>query len=77
MGKWRFVSFFGLPHQPPVDAHMTCMSIFNLIEKPKSLVEEMGPHVNLTSSGGACVAALHTQRPKVTTRDGLKLKLTN
>ena len=34
-----------------------------------------GHILNLTSSKEACVAALLTQRPKVTTKDGLKLKL--
>ena len=37
-----------------------------------------GGHIlDLTSSREAWVAALSTQRPKVTTKDGLKLKLTN
>ena len=38
---------------------------------------EKGLHTNQTSSEGACLAALQTQRPKVSTKDGLKLKLIN
>ena len=38
-------------------------------------VKEKGPHINLTSSGEALEEALQTQSPKVTTKDGIKLKL--
>ena len=37
-------------------------------------VEEKGPHINLTSSGEAYKEALHPQRPKLMTKDDLKLK---
>ena len=36
-----------------------------------------GHILNWTSSAEACVAALQTQRPKVTSKGGLKLKLSN
>ena len=36
-----------------------------------------GHALNLTSSGEACMVDLQTQRPKITTQDGLKLKLFN
>ena len=41
------------------------------------LGKKKGHILNLTSSGEACVMALQTQRPKVTTKDVLKLKLIN
>ena len=41
----------------------------------KELWTKRGPILKLTSLGEVCVAALETQRPKVNTLNGLKLKL--
>lgn len=37
-------------------------------------MNEKGPHTNPVNSGGAYIAALQTQRPKVITKGGLKPK---
>ena len=37
-------------------------------------MNEKGLHTNLVSSGEAYLVASKTQRPKVTTKDGLKLR---
>ena len=37
-------------------------------------VKEKGPHINLTNSREAFKAGLQTQRLKITTNEGLKLK---
>ena len=42
------------------------------VQKSRPCEEEKGPRRNLTRSGEACTAAGPTQRPEVTTEDGLK-----
>ena len=52
--------------------------IFKSTETRKSIsgfVDEKVPHTKPVSSGEDNVAAFQTQRPNVTTEDGLKLKL--
>ena len=65
-----------LPFSPVRCEHLTMGKGLGCGLRP---VDEKSGHIpNLTSSGEACVVgALHTQRPKVTTWDGLKRKLSN
>lgn len=52
-----------------------CLILSSPVSLRGDAVEEKEPPANLTSSSGeACAAALQTQRPYVTTKDGLKLK---